>query len=175
VGCNTIPNIKSFKFNPIKPLLCSKTHEIVYFVERDLLEKEVGPISEIWNLPEPQKMLKQQNSEGYWESKSKKANKYPLINYNLLETWKKLRVLIEKFQFNKSHQNIEKACEFVFSCQTDEGDIRGFLAKQYAMYYTGAILSLLIKAGYNDDSRTQKAITWLLNMRQNDGGWVATP
>jgi hypothetical protein len=31
------------------------------------------------------------------------------------------------------------------------------------------------KAGYNDDSRTQKAITWLLNMRQNDGGWVATP
>ena len=167
--------VKEFKFDPIKPLLSSKTQEIIYFSERDLLNKNIPPITEIWNLPDPLNIIKQQHSEGFWASKSKNVKKFPLINYNLIETWKRLRILIDKYQFNKSNHNIEKACEFVFSCQTDEGDIRGFLANQYTMYYTGAILSLLIKAGYEDDLRIKKAFTWLLNMRQNDGGWVGSP
>jgi hypothetical protein len=36
----------------------------------------------------------------------------------------------------------------------------------------GAILSLLIKAGYENDTRLKRAVEWLLAMRQNDGGWV---
>ncbi len=34
---------------------------------------------------------------------------------------------------------------------------------------------LLIRAGYQDDSRIEKGFNWLLKMRQDDGGWVATP
>ena len=49
-----------------------------------------------------------------------------------------------------------KAAEFLFSCQKEEGDIRGFLANQYATYYTGAIMALLIKAGYEDDPRIER-------------------
>jgi hypothetical protein len=45
------------------------------------------------------------------------------------------------------------------------------LANQYATYYTGAILALLIEAGYVDDPRIDKGIQWLLEMRQDDGGW----
>ena len=33
-------------------------------------------------------------------------------------------------------------------------------------------MALLIKAGYEDDPRIEKAFGWLLSMRQNDGGWV---
>ena len=39
-------------------------------------------------------------------------------------------------------------------------------------YYHGAILELLIKAGYADDPRTEKGLQWLLSMRQEDGGWI---
>ena len=60
----------------------------------------------------------------------------------------------------------------MFSCQTEEGDIRGFIGNQYAPYYTGIVTALLIQAGYADDQRIDKAIRWLIEMRQNDGGWV---
>ena len=46
------------------------------------------------------------------------------------------------------------------------------LANQYATYYTGAILALLIKAGYEDDPRIEKGLRWLLSIRQDDGGWT---
>ena len=39
-------------------------------------------------------------------------------------------------------------------------------------YYHGAILTLLIKAGYAEDERVHKGLDWLLAMRQEDGGWV---
>lgn len=39
-------------------------------------------------------------------------------------------------------------------------------------YYNGAILEVLIKAGYAEDERVLKALEWLLGMRQNDGGWI---
>jgi hypothetical protein len=55
---------------------------------------------------------------------------------------------------------------------THEGDIRGMLGNQYAPYYTGAMLSLLIKAGFAHDPRIEKGMRWLLKMRQDDGGWV---
>ena len=46
------------------------------------------------------------------------------------------------------------------------------LANQYATYYTGAILALIIQAGYADDPRVEKCFQWLLAMKQNDGGWT---
>jgi hypothetical protein len=39
-------------------------------------------------------------------------------------------------------------------------------------YYHAAILELLIKAGYADDTRTHAGLRWLLTMRQADGGWI---
>ncbi|MFC1707187.1 adenosine deaminase [Planctomycetota bacterium] len=38
--------------------------------------------------------------------------------------------------------------------------------------YTGAILSLVIKAGYENDPRVERGMRWLLSMRQDDGGWT---
>jgi hypothetical protein len=160
----------NFRYDPIKPLLESKNESIIYFTKRDLLEEKVESINYIWNLLEVQKILKKQQSDGSWKSRSRKEDagvKYPLI-----ETWKQSRYLIQQYEMNKKHPAIEKASEYLFSCQTDEGDIRGILANQYAPYYTGAIMYLLIKAGYENDPRIEKGFKWLLDMRQSDGGWV---
>jgi len=40
------------------------------------------------------------------------------------------------------------------------------------MYYSGAIMGLLIQAGYQTDPRIEKGFQWLLCTRQDDGGWV---
>ncbi len=39
-------------------------------------------------------------------------------------------------------------------------------------YYTAAMMELLIKAGFEKDSRIEAGFHWLLSMRQNDGGWA---
>lgn len=166
---------KELKFDPLPILLSSENITITYFAKRDLLDTVIHPINQIWNLSEPQKIIKKQQSNGSWKSSNKNKDKYPLVNYNLIETWKQFRFLIEKYDFNNSYPAIQNTAEFLFSCQTEEGDIRGFLGNQYAMYYTGAIMSLLIKAGYENDLRIEKGFKWLLKMRQNDGGWVASP
>ena len=68
--------------------------------------------------------------------------------YELLETWKILRILVELYGMHRSHPAINQACEYIFSFQTDEEDIRGILSNQYMPYYMGAILEILIKAGF---------------------------
>lgn len=73
---------------------------------------------------------------------------------------------------SEKHPQVEAAAEFLFSCQTPEGDLRGISANQYATYYTGAIMSTLIQAGYYDDPRIERGFQWLLAMRQDDGGWI---
>lgn len=163
--------LSKFKYIPLKPLLESENDAIIYFTKRDFLEEKVESIDYIWDLPEVQKILKNQIDDGSWPSKVKK-NENSGVKYPLIETWKHLRFLIQQYEMDKIHPTIQKAAEFIFSCQTDEGDIRGILANQYAPYYTGAIIYLLIKAGYGDDPRIEKAFNWLLEMRQDDGGWV---
>jgi hypothetical protein len=93
-------------------------------------------------------------------------------NYDQLETFRQLSVLVEKFGFTRQHSSVERAATYLLSFQTDEGDLRGIYGNQYATTYVGAILEVLIKAGYADDARIQKALAWLLAMRQRDGGWA---
>lgn len=73
---------------------------------------------------------------------------------------------------HRAHPAINHACEYILSYQTEEGDIRGILSYQYMPYYMGAILEILIKAGFEKDNRVEKGMKWLLDMRQDDGGWI---
>ena len=163
------PLAKQLKYDPIAPLLSSENEALRYFARRDLLGERVGPVSRLWQLPEAQRILRKQLADGSWPRPG--GAKHPAINYGLIETWRHFRFLVEQYGFTREHPQAEKAAEFLFSCQTDEGDIRGILANQYATYYTGAIMSLLIQAGYEDDPRIEKGFRWLLAMRQDDGGW----
>ena len=163
---------KQLKYDPTPLLLNSSDKAVVYFTKRDILDEKVKPITFVWGLPEPQKILRKQQVNGSWKKSGANPVIYPPNHYELVETFKNFRILVERYQFTKDHPAILKAAEFLFSFQTPEGDIRGFIGNQYATYYTGYVLSLLIKAGYEADPRIDKGINWLLAMRQNDGGWT---
>jgi hypothetical protein len=160
------------KIDPIPTLLASPDKALVYFVKRDLLGEQVEPINVIWKLPAPQKIVNKQQADGSWKYTGKKTAVYPPHHYSLVETFKQFRMLVERYQFTKENASVRKAAEYLLSCQTPVGDIRGFIGNQYATYYTGYILSLLIKAGYADDERVERGMQWLLSMRQADGGWT---
>ncbi|MCX5973461.1 MAG: hypothetical protein NTU59_02050 [Coprothermobacterota bacterium] len=163
--------IRPLRTDPLEPLLGSPDPAIRYFAERDLLDEPVPPIDTIWDLPEAQRILRKQQADGSWKSGSHKGTASG-VKYTLIETWRQFRVLVEQYEFHRGHPAIALGAEFLFSCQTEEGDIRGILANQYAPYYTGAILYLLIRAGTPEDPRVERGLRWLLDVRQDDGGWV---
>jgi len=163
--------LSEFKYDSIGSLLQSEDYAIIYFTKKDLLEENVDSIENLWDLPEIQRILEKQDPDGSWKPK-RRINEDTGVKYRLIETWRQLRVLIQQYEMEKSHIVIRNACEYVFSCQNPDGDIRGILANQYAPYYTGAIMFLLVKASYHDDPRIERGFKWLLKMRQDDGGWV---
>jgi Squalene-hopene cyclase C-terminal domain len=158
---------KQFNHDPVKPLIESNNPAVFYFTQRDLLQRNVAaPSASLWTSIIPQRIINRQEPGGYWKALGKNEDFY------LVETFKQLQTLVYQYEFDKSHPAVANACEYLFSRQTDEGDFRGFLGNQYAPYYTGVVIALLIKAGYADDPRIEKGFQWLLSMRQNDGGWV---
>ncbi|RJQ43408.1 MAG: hypothetical protein C4545_02965 [Anaerolineaceae bacterium] len=159
-------------YDPFPGLLCAPDSGLRYLVERDLFDNNNQDLNTVWNCDRAARILRSQTPDGSWRYNGNRPGEEFGENYELVETWKMLHLLIGKYSFNNEHPAIRRAAEFVFSCQSEEGDIRGMLSNQYAPYYTGVILELLIKAGYGRDMRVLRGLDWLLSMRQNDGGWI---
>ncbi len=143
-----------------------------YFVRRDLLEEDVPPVDTLWSLPEAARLAARQQPLGSWRYPGGSSGLPSGSNYDLLETFRSLRLLVDMYGFDHRHPAIQEAAAYLFSCQTPEGDIRGILGNQYMPYYHGAILALLVRAGYAEDARLCKGLDWLLSVRQLDGGWI---
>ncbi len=163
--------VNNLHHDPIVALLKTENPALHFFIKRDFKDEETGAVEDLWLLPEPDKLIQKQLQNGSWKYPGNTTNNKIGTNYYLLETFRQLRILVDKYAFNRSHPCLQAAVEYIFSCQTVEGDIRGILSNQYMPYYMGAILSLVIKAGYGDDDRTIKGLDWLLSMRQQDGAW----
>ncbi len=159
-------------YNPLPALLSSRNDAVVFFARCDLLDEKTDSVRSLWDLPEPRKILRGQQADGSWKKPGKRPEPYPPGHDSLVETYKRYRILVEKYGFTKDHPSLSRAAEFLFSFQTEGGDIRGFIGNQYATYYTGDVLALLIHSGYRSDARVGKGLRWLLTMRQNDGGWA---
>jgi hypothetical protein len=164
--------IRLLKVNPVPLLLRSDNEALVYFAKRDLLEEEVGSVDRLWRLPGVETILRVQQDDGSWKYSGGDERIRSVTNYNQLQTYRILRVLVEKYGLNKSHPAIVNASDFLFSCQTREGDFRGIYANQFTPNYSAGIMEPLIKAGYEDDRRIKRGFEWLLSIRQDDGGWA---
>ena len=163
---------KVLRHDPVPSLLGLGNPALAFFTRRDLLDEEVGPVEVLWELPDALKLVSKQQENGSWRYKGSGPKTYPHTNYDLLETFRNLRILVGTYGFHCDHPSIQMAAEYVFSCQTEEGDIRGIIGNQYMPYYHGEILAQLITAGCDNDPRIRKGLEWLLTMCQDDGGWI---
>jgi hypothetical protein len=158
--------------DPLLVLQTSRNEAVQYFVQRDLLGEGVGPVEALWELPQVEKILRKQQDDGSWKYPAGKKEIRVQRSYNKLQTYKVLMDLVEKYGFTREHPAVERAADFLFTFQTDEGDFRGIYREQYSPNYTAGMTELLIKAGYGDDPHIDKVFSWLLSMRQDDGGWA---
>jgi hypothetical protein len=160
------------KVDPRSALRSCDHLAVGYFVRRDMLGQPVAPVETLWDAREAARLLRKQEADGSWRYRGKSRQDHPEINYDLVETFRGLGTLVMKYGFDRRHPSIDRAVEYVLSCQTGEGDIRGILGNQYMPYYHGVFTELLIRAGYGDDARVVRGLDWLLSMRQDDGGWI---
>jgi len=101
-----------------------------------------------------------------------KFEKYPAVGYGLIETFKHLREIVGRYEFDRTQPATEAAAEYVLTRLSGEGDFRGFYADQYTPHYTRLLVELLVKAGYDGDPWVEEEVRWLIRVRQEDGGWV---
>jgi hypothetical protein len=156
--------------NPIETLLGTGNDALIAFTKRNLRGEQFD-VEKLWTLPNVVKMLKKQQANGSWLYPNKKASLCSSTNYNQYQTYKTLAELVEFYGFNKKHEAMQKAADYLFSFQTSEGEFRGMYGNQYSPNYSASITEFLIKAGYNG-TRIEKSLDWLLEMRQDDGGWA---
>jgi hypothetical protein len=164
--------ISKLRIDPIPILLSSDDEALEFFVRRDLLNEDPGSIERLWGLPAVEKILAKQRQDGSWAYPSLRKGGYEQENYDLLEIYRQLRVLVEQFGMDQRYPAIENAGEYVLSNQTSEGDIRGIFGSQYAPHYTAGFVELLIKAGFVHDERVERCFAWFQTTRQEDGGWA---
>lgn len=160
-------------YDAVAPLLESGNAAIIAMTQRDLLNRKVR-IQELWKQKGAQTILRKQCNDGSWQYPAAAARQHirSRENYNQLETYRNLALLVELYGFNKEHTAIEKAARYLWSFQSGEGDLRGIYGNQYTPNYTAAITEILIKAGYTNDLPVKRTLDWLLATRQNDGGWA---
>jgi hypothetical protein len=164
---------KELHVDPIPVLLSSNNIAIGFFTRRDLLDENAGSVETLSELPQVRRILNRQQEDGCWKYPGGgKEHLRSKEDYSQLETYRILGQLVEKYGLNDQHPGIKRAAEYLFSCQTREGDFRGIYGNQYSPNYTAAIMELLIKAGYKDDPRIINGFHWLLAIRQEDGGWA---
>ena len=164
--------LAALTYDPIRPLLAPGNWPIEHFTRKDLLGDTTSPVQMLWELPAAQRIVRKQQPDGSWKYPGGNHAIRSATNYNQLETFRNLGYLVELYGFDSSAPVIRNAAEFIWSFQTEAGDIRGILGNQYSPYYTAGFLELLLKAGYTEDARLEKAFKWLFGMRQNDGGWA---
>lgn len=156
----------------VDPVPASGNPAIEYFTRRDILGEKVPPVKTLWGLPPVERIMRKQQADGSWKYPGGSARIRAQEDYDQLETYRMLGELVEKYGLDKRHPQIVKAAEFLFGRQTADGDFRGIYGPLYSPNYSAGIMELLIKAGYGDEPRIGNGFSWLLSMRQDDGGWA---
>ncbi len=133
----------ALRANPIPALIAWQDPALTFFVYRDLLKASVGTLETLWELPEARRLVGKQQANGSWHYPGKSNHPASNANYDLLETYRTLRILVEMYAFRRDHPALSRAADYVFSCQTDEGDIRGILGNQYMPYYHAAHIGIV--------------------------------
>lgn len=161
----------ALRADPIPALLAGGDEALSWSVRHDLLGQELSP-QPLWQLPRAARLLRAQQPSGAWRHHGARSAIRSAAGYDQLATYQALLDLVAKYRLDRRHPAFQRAARFLLGSQTPKGDLRGIYANQYSPNYTAAILALLIDGGWRDDARVRRRLDWLLQIRQDDGGWA---
>ena len=130
---------QGLRHDPMPVLSASEDLALAYFVRRDLSGEGPGQVEALWELPEVEKILGRQLDDGSWKYPGDAKKRRKGENYNLLQTYRNLGVLIEQYGMDRTHPAIARAAHYVYAHQTEDGDFRGIFGTQPAPHYTAGL------------------------------------
>jgi hypothetical protein len=163
------------KVNPNKAiefLLARGNLPILYWLKKDILEVPVDrEFKNLQKFASRIRILKSQKSNGGWCKRKYEGHPRWEKTYYIVDTLKNMFKL-HNFGCSQKDEEIKKAIKFVVSTQSKAGDFRGAYLNEYAPTYHALSLEILCLYGLDKDDKIQKGFRWIINNRQDDGGWV---
>ena len=183
--CVKMNNLKSIlKADSIGWLLEDNNPSVKYYTLRDILEKTKDDTElqearqEIMKAGLVPAIMAKQKKEGYWEvPENFYTAKYKGTVWQLL--------ILAELGADITNKNIERACEFILNNSQDQ-ESGGFAYSAAAKKgggrhsevipcLTGNMVWSLIRLGYLDESRVQRAIKWITSYQRFDDGVPESP
>ncbi len=184
----------------VRWLLKEENPSVRYFTLRDLLNRREDDLelqaakAAISASKVITKILSKQKSEGYWEEPANPYHPKYRSSYWQIMT-------LGQLGMDRGDERVRKACEYAFQFQLDEGGFSSYTPERALKEYerlrqkgkklpspnewassmvfehqysclTGNMATALIRIGYVNDSRTRKALEWLVKIQNKDGGWL---
>ncbi len=162
-----------FKTNrAIEFLLARGNLPILFWLKKDILQVPVDREKKnLKKYAERIRILESQLPYGGWGRKKSGSESRWEKTHFIVETLQNiLKLYIYGCTFDDD--GIQRAVEFLYSTQSEEGDFRGAYLNEFAPTYHSLTLEVLCLLGLDMDSRTQKGFQWLIDNRQEDGGWA---
>jgi hypothetical protein len=172
------------KAYPTEWLLEPTNPSVRYFTLTSLLEKPktepevIATKNEIMTTGKVPEILSKQNEQGYWEDSDKfYTAKYKGTVWQL--------ILLAEIGADGSDERIKKACEFIMDNSQDHesGGFSVWHSKKLGggrhsgviPCLTGNMVWSLIKLGYLEDPRVERAINWITKYQRFDDGEEPVP
>lgn len=171
--------------DPIPRLLREGPPSVLARVRRDLIDDSEAPTSaEIAGYPEVKAQLRKMEKDG---SFAPRAVEKALGSGKFAQCLATLRALDRLADFgmrlegaNGSSSALKKIADALLDSQGPDGSIADLAladtakgrAKTVALHFQGWAVSSLCRAGFEGDPRVEKGFAYLLERRQDDGGWA---
>jgi len=192
--------LQLFKESLLDWLLEETNSSVRYFTLRDLLGKGeddsqvMAAKQAVSTSKVVQRILSKQNPEGYWEEPANPYHPKYKASYWQIMT-------LGQLGMGRIDERVRNACEYVFQFQLNEGGFSSYTHEralkeheelrekgkklpspkewassivfehQYSCL-TGNMVAALIRIGYSDDVRVRRALEWLVQVQNWDGGWL---
>ena len=156
----------------IEFLLARGNLPILFWLKKDILEVPVDrEHKNLQKFAARIRILESQRPNGGWTKKRYEKHPHFDKTYYIVDT---LRNSFQLYNYGcgLEEDGVKKALDFLFSTQTSEGDFRGAYLNEYAPTYHALTLEILCMFGLDADKRVEKGFKWLLDNRQDGGGWV---
>ncbi len=170
--------------DPIPRLLREGSPSILARIRRDLIDDSEAPtVKEVWAYPEVKALVKKMDKDGGFlprpPDKLLGSAKFAsaLATLRAIDRFADLGVRNEG---DEASAPLRKAADFLLDSQSADGGIADLgLAETptgqppgVALHFQGWAVSALGRTGFESDPRVERAFQFLVERRQDDGGWA---
>jgi hypothetical protein len=170
--------------DPIPRLLREGSPSVLARIRRDLIDDSEAPgLDEVWAYPEVKALVRKMEKNGSFAAKAPdKALGSPRFATALstLRAIDRLADLGVRAETGKLPDALRKTVDFLLDSQEADGGLADLALadtpkgrpKGVALHFHGWAMSALARVGLEGEPRVEKGFQYLLERRQDDGGWA---